>query len=94
MEEVHHNGGASLVTSRDQIARLVKPTTPYLGHLLVRSRSRRGIEDNEVIFVPVQDNKQCAAYIGNYQVIECNNDPLDTRQSLNAMAVANYSSKQ
>jgi hypothetical protein len=31
---------ASLVTSRDQIARLVEPTAPYLGHLMVRSRSR------------------------------------------------------
>jgi hypothetical protein len=37
-------GRLPLVTSRDQIARLAKPTTPYLGHLMVRSRSRRGNE--------------------------------------------------
>jgi hypothetical protein len=37
------------VTSRDQIARLVEPTTPYLGHLMVRSRSRRGKNDNKVM---------------------------------------------
>jgi hypothetical protein len=49
------------VTSRDHVARLAKPTTPYLGHLLVRSKSRKGIEDNKVIVVPVWDNKQFAA---------------------------------
>jgi hypothetical protein len=37
------------VTSRDQITRLVEPTSPYLGHLNVRSRSRKGKEGNEVI---------------------------------------------
>jgi hypothetical protein len=41
------------VTSRDQIARLVEPTTPYLGHMKVRSRSKRGEEDNKVIGSPV-----------------------------------------
>jgi hypothetical protein len=41
------------VTSRDQIARLAKPTTPYLGHLIVRSRFRTEMEDNKVIVVPV-----------------------------------------
>jgi hypothetical protein len=50
-----------MVTSRDQIARLAKPTAPYLGHLLVRSRSRRGIEDNEVILVLARGDKQFAA---------------------------------
>jgi hypothetical protein len=49
------------VTSRDQVARLAKPTTPYLGHLDVRSRSRRGKEENEVIGSPVRDNKQSKA---------------------------------
>jgi hypothetical protein len=49
------------VTSRDQIARLAEPTTPYLGHLMVRSRSRRGNEGNEVIVSPVRDNKQFEA---------------------------------
>jgi hypothetical protein len=49
------------VTSRDQIARLAEPTTPYLGHLNVRSRSRRGKEGNEVIGSPVRDNKQSKA---------------------------------
>jgi hypothetical protein len=82
------------VTSRDQITRLAKPTAPYLGHLLVRSRSRRGIKDNEIIVVLVRDNKQLATYIDNYQVIECKNNPLDTRQVKIAMAVANYSNKQ
>jgi hypothetical protein len=53
---------ASLVTSRDQVARLAKTTTPYLGHLYVRSRSRRGKEENKVIGSPVQDNKQSKAY--------------------------------
>jgi hypothetical protein len=52
MEEVHRKGGFP-VTSRDQIERLAKPTAPYLGHPLVRSRSRRGIKDNEIIVVPV-----------------------------------------
>jgi hypothetical protein len=52
---------ASLVTSRDQVARLAKPTTPYLGHLDVRSRSRKGKEGNEVIGSPVRDNKQSKA---------------------------------
>jgi hypothetical protein len=47
----------------------------------------------KVIVVPVRDNKQFAAYIDNYQTNRCNNDPLDTRQSIIAMAVANYSSK-
>jgi hypothetical protein len=37
------------VTSRDQIARLAKLTNPCLGHLNVRSRSRRGKEGNTVI---------------------------------------------
>jgi hypothetical protein len=32
----------SLVTSRDQITRLAKPTTPYLGHLEGQTRSRKG----------------------------------------------------
>jgi hypothetical protein len=45
------------VTSKDQVARLVKPTVPYLGHLNVSSRSRKGKEENEVIGSPVQDNK-------------------------------------
>jgi hypothetical protein len=31
---------ASLVTSRDQIARLAKPIAPYLGHLDGQARSR------------------------------------------------------
>jgi hypothetical protein len=52
---------ASLVTLRDQITRLAEPTTPYLGHLMVRSRSRRGNEGNEAIISPVQDNKQFEA---------------------------------
>ena len=81
------------MTSRDQIARLVKPTTPYLGHLSVRSRSRKGMGDNKVIVVPVCDNKQLAAYIDNYQVIECKNSPLDIRKVKIAMDVANYRSK-
>jgi hypothetical protein len=50
------------VTSRDQVARLAKPTTPYLGRLDVRSRSRKGKEENEVIGSLVQDNKQSKAY--------------------------------
>jgi hypothetical protein len=50
-----------MVTSRDQIARVAKPIAPYLGHLMVRSRSRTEMEDNEVIVVPVRDNKQFAA---------------------------------
>jgi hypothetical protein len=33
---------ASLVTSRDQIARLAKPIAPYLGHLDGQARSRKG----------------------------------------------------
>jgi hypothetical protein len=44
------------VTSRDQVERLVKPTTPYLGHLDGLSRSREGegkIRLNEVIGQPV-----------------------------------------
>jgi hypothetical protein len=41
------------VTSRDQIVRLAKPTTPYLGHLLVRSRYKKEMEDNMVIVVHV-----------------------------------------
>jgi hypothetical protein len=49
------------VTSRDQVARLAKPTTPYLSHLDVRSRSRKGKEENEVIGSPVRDNKQSKA---------------------------------
>ena len=81
------------MTSRDQIARLAKLTASYLGHMLVRSRSRRGIKDNEIIVVPVWDNTQLATYINKYQVIECKNSPLDTRQVRNAMAVANYSSE-
>jgi hypothetical protein len=46
------------VTSRDEIERLSYPTTPYLGHLNVRSKSRRGKEGNEVIGSPLQDNTQ------------------------------------
>jgi len=49
------------VTSRDQIKILVETTTPYFGHLKVRSRSRRGKEDNKVIGSLVQDNKQFGA---------------------------------
>jgi hypothetical protein len=49
------------VTSRDQIERLAEPTTPYLGHLTVRSRSRGRNEGNEVIVSPIRDNKQFAA---------------------------------
>jgi hypothetical protein len=49
------------VTSRDQIARLAEPTAPYLGHLKVRSRSRRGKKGNKVIGSPVRDNKQFGA---------------------------------
>jgi len=49
------------VTSMDQIARLAKPTVPDLVPLLVGSRSKRGIKDNEIIVVPVRDNKQLAA---------------------------------
>jgi hypothetical protein len=33
---------ASLVTLRDQIEILSKPTNPYIGHLEVQSRSRKG----------------------------------------------------
>jgi hypothetical protein len=51
------------VTSRDQVARLGKPTTPYLSHLDVRSRSRKGKEENEVVIgLPVRNNKQSKAY--------------------------------
>jgi hypothetical protein len=46
-------GRLPCVTSSDQIEILAKPTTPYLGHLLVRSRSSEGMEDNRVIVVPV-----------------------------------------
>jgi hypothetical protein len=46
------------VTSRDQIARLVKPTPPYIGHLKVRSKSTRGKKGNEVIGSLVRDNTQ------------------------------------
>jgi hypothetical protein len=46
----------------------------------------------KVIVVPVRDNKQFAAYIDNYQANRCNNNPLDTRQSIIAMVVANYNS--
>jgi hypothetical protein len=49
------------MTSRDQVERLTKPTTPYLSHLDVRSRSRKGKEGNEVIGSPVRDNKQSKA---------------------------------
>jgi hypothetical protein len=49
---------ASMVTSRDQVARLAEPTSPYLGHLDVRSRSKRGKEGNSVIGSLVRDNKQ------------------------------------
>jgi len=44
---------ASLVTSRGQIARSINPTTPYIGYLKVRSRSRRGKNGNNVIGSPV-----------------------------------------
>jgi hypothetical protein len=50
------------VTSRDQVARLAKPRTPYLSHLDVRSRSRRGKKENEVIGSPVRRKKQFKAY--------------------------------
>jgi hypothetical protein len=49
------------VTLRDQITRLAEPTTPYLGHLKVRSRSRRGNKGNEVIISLVRDNQQFEA---------------------------------
>jgi hypothetical protein len=52
---------ASVVTSRDQIARLVEPTAPYLGHLKVRYKSRKGNKGNKVIVSHVQDNKQFEA---------------------------------
>jgi hypothetical protein len=44
---------AFLVTSKDQITRLADPKIPYLFHLKVRSRSRRGNKGNEVIVSPV-----------------------------------------
>jgi hypothetical protein len=56
-------------TSRDQVARLTKPTTPYLGHLDVRSRSRRGKEDNEVIGSLCETINNPKHNIDNYQVI-------------------------
>jgi hypothetical protein len=49
------------VISRDQIKRLVKPTSPYLGHLKVRSTSRKDKKDNKVIGSPIRDNKQFGA---------------------------------
>jgi len=56
---------ASLVISRDKIEKLDEPTTPHLGHLNVRSRSRSrssgGKEGNKVIGSPVRDNKQSKA---------------------------------
>jgi hypothetical protein len=49
------------VTSKDLIKILSKPIAPYLGHLVVSSRFRKEMEDNEIIFVPVQDNKKIGA---------------------------------
>jgi hypothetical protein len=59
MEEVHHKGSfpGDLKGSNSKISQAY---SPYLGHLLVRSRSRKGIEDNKVIVVLVRDNKQFA----------------------------------
>jgi hypothetical protein len=92
MEEVHYKGGF-LGELKGSNIKINQAYIPLSCHLLVRSRSRKGMGGNEVIFVPIQDNKQCASYIDNYQVIECNNDPLDTRQSIITMYVANCSSK-
>jgi hypothetical protein len=38
-----------VVTLRDQVARLSKTTTPYLSHLDIRSRSKKGKEENKAI---------------------------------------------
>jgi hypothetical protein len=48
----------SLVTSRDQVTRLSKSTSPYIGHYDVRSRYNKGKEKNKVIGSSVRDNKQ------------------------------------
>jgi hypothetical protein len=57
------------VTSRDQVEILVKPTTPYLGHLSVRSRSRRGKENNKVFVHLYETINNPKHNIDNYQVI-------------------------
>jgi hypothetical protein len=49
------------MTSRDQLAILVEPKTPYVCHLKVRSMCRGGNKGNEVIILHVQDNKQFEA---------------------------------
>jgi hypothetical protein len=46
------------VTSRGQIVILDDTIAPYLGHLKVRSRSRRGKKVKKVIGSHVRDNKQ------------------------------------
>ena len=56
---------------------------------MLEARSRKGEEENEVIGSPVRDKKQSKTYNRQLPSYIAHRSPLDARQSLKPISVAN-----